>query len=76
VAERRIRKKRELIAEPLEVSVALRSCARSLRCSLLGLKDSHASQHSQRVLKGNDSRLARLTDSLRREALGEGGRSL
>jgi hypothetical protein len=29
-------KKRKLIAKPLEVIAALRSCARSLRCSLLG----------------------------------------
>ena len=29
---------RSFIAKPLEVIVALRSCARSLRCSLLGLQ--------------------------------------
>ena len=31
-----MRRERELIAEPLHVSVALRSCARSRRCLLLG----------------------------------------
>jgi hypothetical protein len=38
VAKRRVRKKRELRAEPLKVNVTLRPCARSLRGSLLGLK--------------------------------------
>jgi hypothetical protein len=38
VAKRRVREKRELIAESLEVSQTLRSCARSLRGSLLALQ--------------------------------------
>jgi hypothetical protein len=35
-----VKRKRDLIAEALEVSVALRSCARSLRCSFLGRQPS------------------------------------
>jgi hypothetical protein len=37
VAERRAGKRRDLVAKSLEVSAALRFCARSLRCLLLGL---------------------------------------
>ena len=37
VAESRVGKRRDLVAKSLEVSVALRFCASSLRCLLLGL---------------------------------------
>ncbi len=38
MAKRRVMKKGKFMAEPIKLSGALRSCARSLRCSFLGLQ--------------------------------------